>query len=463
MVQCFVVNSEEARGRLDPDFHLPKYKEVLRSLDKSSFDIKTLDEISKRIVDGPFGSAIKAEDYVEKGIPFIRVADVTRGNGTIKTTDLVYISEDAHKRIKRSRITPGDIVVAKTGATMGATSIVPNEIPEGNIRGDLAVITINDTILSEYVVNYINSRIGQLLFWRQNSGATRGRVIIGNLKTIPVLIPPKAICLKVNSIMDTAYKAKREKEAKAKELLDGIDDYVLGELGIKMPEMKEMMCYTVNSEDVREGRIDAEYHRIFFQKLIDALKGGKFKITPLGKVCKKVNRRFTPEGKKVYDYIQLGGIGREQWEVKKTFKIQLPDIPSRAQQIVQSGEILFSLPNPQWGVHIIINEDCDNFIVSSGFSILKTEKDIDANFVVQLLRSNIYKKLYEKFLTGAGLFLTISEKYLMELPIPLPDLPTQEHIATEVQSRMNRAKQLRTEAKKGVQEAKKEVERILLS
>ena len=52
------------------------------------------------------------------GIPFIRVADVTHGEGTIKSGNLIYISHEAHKEISRSKVVPGDVVIAKTGATI---------------------------------------------------------------------------------------------------------------------------------------------------------------------------------------------------------------------------------------------------------------------------------------------------------------------------------------------------------
>jgi hypothetical protein len=52
----------------------------LAKLSASQYPVKTLKEVSKKIVDGPFGSSVKAEDYVENGIPFLRVADITHGD-----------------------------------------------------------------------------------------------------------------------------------------------------------------------------------------------------------------------------------------------------------------------------------------------------------------------------------------------------------------------------------------------
>ena len=107
---------------------------------------------------------------------------------------------------------PNDVVIAKTGATMGAASLIPYSMPEANIRGDLAAITPNNNVcLPQYLVTYINTSIGQRLFWRLDSGGTRGRVVIGNLKRYPIIVPPKEIQDKIVAKMDGSTGVEGEK------------------------------------------------------------------------------------------------------------------------------------------------------------------------------------------------------------------------------------------------------------
>ena len=56
--------------------------------------------------------------------------------------------------------------------------------------------------------------------------------------------------------------------------------------------------------------------------------------------------------------------------------------------------------------------------------------------------------------------LLISE--LGKIQIPLPPLKIQEKIAKEVKNRLEKAEKLKQEAKKNLQQAKQEVEKILL-
>ena len=186
--RIFLIQRSALGERLDCEYYQPSHYHDLQLLKASPYRNDVLDHVCLRIVDGPFGSSIKSQDYVESGIPFFRVADVTRGKGSVKTDDLIYITEEAHQKIIRSRVVPGDVVIAKTGATMGAASLVPANIPEANIRGDLAALSLNQNdCLPQYIVIYINTNIGQRLFWRLDSGGTRGRVVIGNLKKYPIV------------------------------------------------------------------------------------------------------------------------------------------------------------------------------------------------------------------------------------------------------------------------------------
>ncbi len=239
--KVFLINRHDLDARLDVEYYQPKHFELLTRLSASRYPVKTLKEISKKIVDGPFGSSVKANDYVENGIPFLRVADITHGDGTIELDGLIYISPEKHQEISRSTVFPNDVVIAKTGATMGAASIVPETIKEANIRGDLAAVIVNDTVLANYIANFINTKIGQDLFWRLNSGATRGRVVISNLRKYPIVIPDPARMVEINQFVDSAKIRKNQKEQQAQALLAGIDAYLLAELGIVLPQQNNSL------------------------------------------------------------------------------------------------------------------------------------------------------------------------------------------------------------------------------
>ena len=99
---------------------IPKTWEVIR--------VKHLVDKSKyyQIGDGDHGS-IKPEMYVEKGIPYIRVQNLN-WDGEIDLNGLVYITNKVHNKNLKSRIVIGDILIAKTGATIGKLGFVKSNV-----------------------------------------------------------------------------------------------------------------------------------------------------------------------------------------------------------------------------------------------------------------------------------------------------------------------------------------------
>jgi len=90
--------------------------------------------------DGDHGS-IKSEMYQSEGIPYVRVQNLSWGFD-LNYDGLIYISEEVHKANQKSRLVPGDILIAKTGATIGKTAIIPDDIPEANTTSSFAKVPV---------------------------------------------------------------------------------------------------------------------------------------------------------------------------------------------------------------------------------------------------------------------------------------------------------------------------------
>lgn len=113
------------------------------------------DNIYYPIGDGDHGS-ISSDEYTDSGIPYIRVQNLSWGFD-IKYDGLVYIDRRTHLLNKKSKIVPGDILVAKTGATVGKTAIVPDSISEANTTSSVAKITVDKKLYDNKLIAYIMS------------------------------------------------------------------------------------------------------------------------------------------------------------------------------------------------------------------------------------------------------------------------------------------------------------------
>ena len=78
--KAFLVNKSQLGGRLDPLFYIPEQLENIKQIKRSSYRSDKVSHLCKRIVDGPFGSDLKVDEYFEQGIPLLRVGNINEAN-----------------------------------------------------------------------------------------------------------------------------------------------------------------------------------------------------------------------------------------------------------------------------------------------------------------------------------------------------------------------------------------------
>ena len=127
------------------------------------------------IGDGDHGS-IKPEMYQTNGIPYIRVQNLTWSN-KLDFNGMVYINEKVNNDNKKSILKPKDILIAKTGATVGKTAIIPQNITQANTTSSVGKVTVDHEKFNyKYVAYYFQSRpfITQINFTAYQKSAQPG-------------------------------------------------------------------------------------------------------------------------------------------------------------------------------------------------------------------------------------------------------------------------------------------------
>ena len=151
--------------------------------------------------DGDHGM-IKADDYQDEGIPYIRVLNLTWGTG-LNLDNLVFISEEMNDRIKNSELRPNDILIAKTGATIGKTAIVPDSLPLSNTTSHVGKITISPEYDAKYFFYVMTSFVVQKQIVDLSSmQSTRPELGIEGLKNLVVTFPPQETQKTISQYLD---------------------------------------------------------------------------------------------------------------------------------------------------------------------------------------------------------------------------------------------------------------------
>lgn len=101
--------------------------------------------------------------------------------------------------------------------------------------------------------------------------------------------------------------------------------------------------------------------------------------------------------------------------------------PSRADICVEVEDVLFARMKLTRKV-LLIDEELQNIIVSTGFAILRPEKNVSAKYLVTYLKSDEFERQKEKYCSGA-IQPAITNNGIQKLTIPLPPLDDQKRIA----------------------------------
>ncbi|BET27269.1 type I restriction enzyme S subunit [Limnobacter thiooxidans] len=141
-------------------------------------------------VDGPFGSNLKSEHFVEDGeVLVIESNFATTGN--LFEQELKKISQQHFETIKRSEVSAGDIVIAKIGARFGSAAILPPLSKQAVVSGNSLKLNSCDRLTSNrWIVRQLNwlKWVGQIDLLV--NGSAQPALSLGGMNTLVTLLPP---------------------------------------------------------------------------------------------------------------------------------------------------------------------------------------------------------------------------------------------------------------------------------
>ena len=171
------------------------------------WETQTFRQASVRLSDGPFGSNLKSEHYVESGIRVIRLGNI--GVGRFINNDQSYISEEHYERLKKYTCKAGDIVIGTLGEPNLRACLVPDSIEYAINKADCVHYVPRPEILDRYFVcQYINCPETLSLASGMVHGQTRSRISSGQLAEMPIFIPPLALQKQFAAFVKQTDKSK---------------------------------------------------------------------------------------------------------------------------------------------------------------------------------------------------------------------------------------------------------------
>lgn len=327
------------------------------------------------IGDGDHGQ-IKPDYYQDSGIPYIRVADLV--DDKISLENMVYIPKNIHYENLKSELKPSDIIIAKTGATIGKVALIPKSIPIANTTASIGKITLDTSkMLPKFLLYFLKTKYFTSQMWRVSNKSAQAGFNIKDMKKFNIIIPPIPTQKKITSILEKAEQLKQWRRDSNKLT----DDYL---------------------------------NSIFLEMFGDPVKNPKkLEIKKLREIA-NINMGQSPKG----DSYNTKGVGMPLLNGPTEFGIKYPiekQWTSKPTKMAEKGSILFCVRGATAGR---MNWADKEYCVGRGVASINSNSVVSNEYLYLILKG---KYSYFQNVGQGSTFINIGKELLSNLLIPIPD------------------------------------------
>ena len=375
-------------------------------------------------------------------ISFVPMEVVDEQNGKISEQRTTTIA----KTKGFTKFKENDLIWAKiTPCMQNGKSAIARNLINGYGCGSTEFYVLRprtDNVMIEYIHFILRDK--RVLESAKNSfGGSAGqqRVSSGYLKSIQIPLPPIEIQQQIVNLYYYAVAEKQNKEQEANALLSGIDDYLLKELGIELPEnVGNERYFEVSIEELIGEQFDVKSTRFKLYKR----KSTKYEEILLSEIA-TINKGKSITKDKITNgnYPVIAGGQTSPY--------------SHSEYNEEENAITISASGAYSGYvwyhdYKIFASDC-TVVRSKNETQYMTEY---MYYILKLKQDEIYKMQ-----KGAGQ-PHVYPNDIATITIPIVSIEKQNEIAEHIQSIRATARRLQEEAKEGVEKAKNEIEKMII-
>lgn len=466
--RVFILQKSELEKRLDPKFYANDYKENLAKIKYNNY--KRLGEIVK------FSSETwNQKDFFENTFPYIEISEIDTLSGEIQNITQVDKSEAASRA--KMVVRENDIIISTTRPNRGAIALIKKEQDFSIASTGFSVIRniTNPDIDRQYLFAILRQQIILKQFEQRSSGGNYPAITQEELSNVIIPFANKEKQTSVVKIFNNCFAEKQKNEAEAEKLLSSIDDYLLNELGITLPTpsentLRNRMFYS-SLRQLSGNRLDPFFYNVSFNKLVDRIHKGKFKVDKLGSVCSNIDTGNTPskstyvesDEENILPIIKAGSYTGNFIDIDKSDFVK-SDFSGNT---VSKGDI-FILGAAHQAEYVgkkvyYLNEvpKQKTFFVGELVRITANPNKCDNSFLFSILKTKLYMDLLNREKRGQTSHLY--PKDVKHIFIPIPPLDKQQEIANHITDIRQQAQQLKDKTKELLKTASEEIEKILLT
>ncbi|QPL45337.1 restriction endonuclease subunit S [Halomonas sp. A40-4] len=318
-------------GKIKKPKKLPEITEEERPFDlPDNWTWARLGNITSKIGSGATPRGGK-NAYTETGIPFLRSQNIW--NDGLSLEDVACIPEKTHEKMSNTHVSPNDILLNITGASLGRCTVVPDSLPEANVSQHVTIIRTTESANRTYLHATMLSPYIQGLVWGRQVGMAREGLSKKVLELFEIPIPPEAeqhrIVEKVDELMALCDRLEQQigDQLEAHEVL--------------VDTLLDALNRSDNAEEVTENWawVAEHFDTLFTTKAsIDKLKQTILQLAVMGRLVEQ-----DPNDEPVSALLER--IAEEKAQLVKDGKIKKP----KKLPVIADDAKLFELPTRwQW-------------------------------------------------------------------------------------------------------------------
>ena len=452
MMECFAVYADEIEGRIDPHYYKPEFikleEQLLRLYHKKLGDMI---EFSSEIWN--------QKDIFENKFPYIEISKIDISSGEIQNISY-YEKSKAPSRAKMI-VRENDIIISTTRPHRGAIVLIDKD-------KDGFIVSTGFTILRgskinfnrQYLLFFLRTKLSLKQMLKRSSGGNYPAITSDELKKLVVPLPPLPIQNHIVKIMDNAYKIKKQKETETQQLLDSFEQFLRDEKVLDLKKITQEKMFSINLNDLDDAFNPERYaNQIQYNSSADWVQ-----INNIGHIYRNT---FTPEKtnpEEMYTLMRIDDLDNNPISAV-TRILHGKDVNGTILKVKTNDVLIARLgPTIENKKFILAPKSQHDLISSNEFICLRCNKNNKPTFILELLKTDFYKKLMIQKTRGATPSRRrLSHEDFSKLPFPEIDIKIQNKIAEEVKRRMQKAEILQKEAKQLLQEAKEKVEKIIFN
>ena len=333
--------------------------------------------------------------------PYLRVVDMYPGG--VNQSNIKYVPEKAFPAIQNYRIYSKDIFISVAGS-LGIVGVVPPELSGANLTENANYITdlqCDRDYLKYWLMSHPIQNAVKLI---QTTGA-QPKLALGRIAKFVVALPQDI----------KEQRAIAEVLSDVDGLINALDTLIAKKRAIKQATMQQLLTGKTRLPGF----------------------SGEWETKRLGEISDVNPQNFSSNTNPDYkfNYITLEQVdsGKLLGYSEEVFR----SAPSRAQRVLQNGDVLMSTVRPNLMAHLFFQGQVPNAVCSTGFAVLRAKHDLSIPYFLfsQLFSEGVNDQI-DKILSGSN-YPAINSRDVKLIEIPCPPTVAEQHAIAAVLSDMD--------------------------